>query len=292
MCGWYDRVGLVFFGVGFINFTDLEKNLMRYFLFDKLLGSGVLPVLAVVGMMGIAGEAQGFVKSGTKWSSSGDGRYRITYSYSNLFDESFAPGVNASEKRLAAELGFGMWARYAPLDFVEIEDVGPDPGIVGDGNYTVGEDHADIRIGYHAIDGNPDGPDVKAHAWYPSTFSTNGRAGDVHFDDGDEFTFLTDALPTSVDAAFPFLLIMTHEIGHALGLAHSDMTPAEQAVMDAGIQMFFDDALAADLMGDDIAGIQSIYGVGVGSVTPIPEPSGILLVLAGGVGFVGRRSRG
>ncbi len=249
----------------------------------KQIKLGVVAILLVV----LTGEsAQAYVRGSSKWGGPRGTRVEITYSYSNLLDASFAPGISATQKRLATETALGMWARYAPLDFVEIPDFGGMPS-ASDSRYTAGPSHANLRIGHHYIDGNPDGPDTKAHAYLPTSVRS-GIAGDVHFDDGDDFVLLTDALPKSDDPAFPFLVIMAHEIGHALGLYHSDKTPGQQAVMDASVQLFFDDLATADLKADDIAGIQAIYGQGVGSVRPIPEASSGLLLLLGGWGMLRR----
>ena len=95
--------------------------------------------------------------------------------------------------------------------------------------------------------------------------------GDIEFDDGDPWQLHgTIQVPDIFGAA-------THELGHALGLNHStDPT----AVMYPVFQRF-DGPGTGHLGADDIAGVQSIYGAGVGSVTPlvVPEPGSLVLAL-------------
>jgi hypothetical protein len=69
-----------------------------------------------------------------------------------------------------------------------------------------------------------------------------------------------------------------HEIGHTLGLGHSNdptanMYPVFHRFAGLG---------TGHLFPDDIAGIQLLYGAGVGSVTPlVPEPATIGLLALG-----------
>lgn len=78
---------------------------------------------------------------------------------------------------------------------------------------------------------------VKAHAFYPN----NG--GDIHFDDDETWT-RGNLLPIAV-----------HEIGHSLGLSHSNvpgsiMTPILTSLSSKVV-----------LTDDDVNGIRAIYGM-------------------------------
>ena len=76
-----------------------------------------------------------------------------------------------------------------------------------------------------------------------------GLAGDIHFDDDDLFT--EDG---SVGVSLPWITL--HEIGHSLGLFHSE-------VSDSIMNPFYFITKTGpdlDLRPDDIAGIQSLYG--------------------------------
>ncbi|XP_071829095.1 neutrophil collagenase-like [Apostichopus japonicus] len=92
-------------------------------------------------------------------------------------------------------------------------------------------------------DGNTfDGPGgTLAHAFGPG----NGLGGDIHFDDDEVYT--TDGSRINLHQ------VTTHEIGHSLGLGHSNDRNAVMAP-------FYNYRSNFDLHADDINGIQSIYG--------------------------------
>jgi hypothetical protein len=112
-------------------------------------------------------------------------------------------------------------------------------------------------------------PIAKAQAYYP-TGTVN--AGDIEYDHGDRWQEIgTIPVPDILGATI-------HELGHSLGLGHTN---------DTGANMYWifkrtTGLGTGQLFPDDIAGIQSIYGAGVGSVTPlrlgIPEPASLTLL--------------
>ncbi len=164
---------------------------------------------------------------------------------------------------------------------MEVLDAGPD---AEDRAYSGGA-LPNLRFGHHFLGGNPEGPDIKAHAFVPSSSIACGLCGDVHFDDGDIFAIATPRPPESPDPAFSFLGILTHEIGHALGLGHTELTAANVSVMHPSVQFDFPTIESASLFADDILGIQSLYGVGMGTVTPVPEPSSTTGLLIASLGL-------
>ncbi len=186
----------------------------------------------------------------------------ITYSYSNLLDGAFLL-LTPTQLRAATQEAFALWAHFAPLVFQERPDRGPAPS---DTAYPAG-DTPQIRIGHHeTIDW--------AHAYYPGTWS--GLAGDIH---------LATGAPWSIGASggWSYLEVITHEIGHSLGLGH-------ELRRDAMMNPFFPRRYAglgsAFLLPADIEDIQAIYGRGRGSVqplqaSPIPEPATLFLAAAG-----------
>jgi len=146
-----------------------------------------------------------------------------------------------SEKDVVRQ-AFVLWAQDTPLTFTEVFN----------------RAEADILIGWgtgeHG-DGDPfDGPgDVLAHASFPNPY--NDRQVFLHFDD-DERWVNSDS--RNVD----LLTVAAHEIGHTLGLAHSNDPNALMYPSYSGPHRFLDD--------DDIAGAQSLYGV---ASAPQPAPN-------------------
>jgi hypothetical protein len=83
---------------------------------------------------------------------------------------------------------------------------------------------------------------VLAHAFYPAPPNPEPRAGDLHLD-------LDEAW--GIGAPTDLFTVVLHELGHALGLGHSDQP---------GAVMYPYYRAAAGLAADDIEGIRSLYG--------------------------------
>jgi hypothetical protein len=226
----------------------------------------------------------------------------VTYSYQNLLDGGLrgpgapdasgiyhpdGPSLSANLIRQSIQAALSLWAAVVPVNFVEVPDQGgpADEGV----EYADGQ-FGQIRMRHVFINGTdpPPGPgqtptDVaiaKAQTYFPG--GTDNLSGDIEFDDSDPWQLNgTIQVPDIFGAA-------THELGHALGLNHStDST----AVMFPVFQRFNGPG-TGHLSADDIAGIQSIYGAGVGSVTPlaVPEPWSAVLAAMGATMLALRRS--
>lgn len=203
----------------------------------------------------------------------------LTYSYQNLLDGGLldpdGKPVPVAQIRTAIEEAFSVWASVAPLHFTEVEDDQLPYGAVS-GPRQYGQ----VRFRHAYING-PDpptgNPTTKAQAFYPGSAP---NAGDVEFDHSDPWSLIgTTREPDILGAAI-------HELGHSLGLTHSGDPEANMY----WIFRRHTGPGSGMLHPDDIAAIQSIYGAGVGSVTPlpvaaIPEPTlslvGAIVVLAG-----------
>ncbi len=231
-----------------------------------------------------------FSTFGGRWPQPG-GRgsdITITYRYHNFLKGGLktVAGESISESYLktVTEEAFGLWASVAPLHFVEVPDIGTTVFTSNSAEYLAYDenDFGQIRLNHRFINGTDaqNGmPVAKALAYAIS--SVGHLSADIHFDNGDPWEIIGTASEPDV------LGILTHEIGHSLGLGHSTidgtvMFPAALRRMGPGTGV---------LLPDDIAGIQFIYGAGIGSVTPlsVPEPTGFLLLLSATVSVTARR---
>lgn len=156
---------------------------------------------------------------GSKWS-----KHYLTYKISKY-------GKRLKKEDVDREIhrAFTVWSEVSPLTFTKRE---------------TGAVDIDIRFEkYWHGDNNPfDGQgQTLAHAFFPQF------GGDAHFDDDEPWTI---NLPDGVD----FFQVATHEFGHSLGLAHSNIYSALMAPFYKGHTKDF------KLGRDDVAAIQALYG--------------------------------
>lgn len=186
----------------------------------------------------------------------------------------------------AIRAGFAAWEAVADVEFVEIDETGAlAVGAAEAGGAVVGH----IRIGAFAF---APGDFTGAVGYAPPPNGGTTLEGDVVFNASNRFGLPAGAEGDPFDLYPPpsffylndFAGLFAHELGHALGLAHSDVS---SSLMCGYVGPAFDgsDCHWADPDGDfqapitrlpkpdDVAGIQALYGV--------PEPDLALMGVAG-----------
>jgi hypothetical protein len=258
----------------------------------------------LVSAVALAPSAFGFVTFGTKWGPMGPGVA------THLAGHEGTPGVvswsimsggipitgfpeapDSHDGELTGELGgllgspfslaeeiaaidaaFDTWAAVCGLTVIGPI---PDSGAPGGGPMGSGAHIADIRI---AVISGFASSSVLAHAYSPGTEALYGAGGtimgDVHFN--AEKDWVDDADDLDDGAFYDLQTVALHEIGHSLGLLHSDVAGS---VMDASYE-----GGKRELTADDIAGISFIYG-------PVPEPASMVALGLGVFALVVRRRR-
>lgn len=184
-------------------------------------------VPAAADMSAVAAEYRAI----SKW-----GKTDITYYFVNSSNK-----VDGELEYQIVSQAFDTWASYTPLTFTRVTNRG----------------EADIEVAWAAGDHGGeeafDGPGgILAYATFPNPFVDRKLV--LRFDEDERWR--TDGV-NDVD----LYTVALHEIGHALGLAHSRDPLAVMFASYAGP--------ARGLSPDDIAGIQDLYGA---SVAQPPEP--------------------
>lgn len=210
---------------------ETARGVRRYQRFHKLTVDGIVGPETKrslgaprCGLEDQAGFSGAFVLRGCKYD-----RQTLTYAITGGTLD-----LPANREQAIVRSAFDAWAGVTPLRFLEI---GPEEG-------------PDFRISWetrnHGDGGRNafDGPGrILAHAFFPppcgGTF-----AGSLHFDEGEQWTEDTSGIHLGA--------VAIHEIGHLLGLSHSD---EPNAIMFPSYREHI-----LELGQDDIDGIQELYG--------------------------------
>lgn len=149
-------------------------------------------------------------------------------------------GLSRATVESVMKEAFNKWKAVTNLDFYKIE--------YPNSKRIEADIKVEFRSQYHGDHYPFDGPGgTLAHAFYP--FNNYGLAGDVHFDDDETFSL-------NSKSGKNLLWIATHELGHSLGLEHSDVEEALMYPWYRGSSV----GNNIQLHPDDVQGIRSIYG--------------------------------
>ncbi len=148
---------------------------------------------------------------------------------------------------------FDAWEQVTNIDFVEVSD----------------SSNVDIRLGYGDIDGSSGTLGVAYYSWNGSNELTQSF---IEFDSAENWNLNIGGGGPGISA----YIVALHEIGHAIGIGHSDNGGAVMAA-------FLNNSLTG-LTQDDIDAAQAIYGSlaagggGGGGGTPAnSDPDGVSL---------------
>lgn len=186
-----------------------------------------------------------YTLTGKQWNKD-----HITYS---ILNQHIPSSLGEELTYEALRKAFDVWRRVTPLTFEEL------PAISNSSQAELADILLLFASGYHGDTSLFDGEGGSlAHAFYPGP----KMGGDTHFDADEPWT-LENHNPQGID----LFLVAVHELGHALGLEHSDNPDAVMAPFYQWVPSH-----NFSLHEDDVKGIQYIYGPPLATDAPATSP--------------------
>ena len=202
---------------------------------ELLAGTPVWACAGAITALGSVGQSVALIDDG--WDGPGKGSADLQYAFAHLTDK--LP-VDSEKSEIARALR--EWAKYAKLTFSE-SSITTNPRTIS--VLFASGTHGD----FYPFDG-PGG--VIAHTFYPIPTNVEPIAGDMHFDNDENW---------KIGADVDLFSIALHEAGHALGLGHSDNP---NAVMYPYYHRH------TELSADDITAIRQLYAA---QEDAMPDPN-------------------
>jgi hypothetical protein len=199
------------------------------------------PVIPCSGALTTNGATvQSIPTYGNGWDGPGLGAATVFYYYSNVTSQ-----LNATAAKAEIARAMAQWANVVKVTWA--------PGTSASANQTVNILWATYAHG----DAYPftGATGMIAHTFYPANPNPEPIAGDMH---------LNDSFAWGIGTNTDLFSVTLHELGHALGLGHSD-NPND--VMYPYYKM------VTGLAPDDIAAIQTLYAAQTGATAPAPTPA-------------------
>ena len=184
---------------------------------------------------------------GDGWDGPGLGAATVRYVFSRMTAQLGSAATQAEILRAMAE-----WSKVAAISW--------QPGVNSFGAATVNV----LFAAYNHGDGYPfDGPGgIVAHSFYPAPPNPEPIAGDMHLDDSESWHI---GVNTDVFS------VALHELGHTLGLGHSD---------DPTAVMYPYYRMVTTLAAPDVAAILTLYAAQTSPTTvPPTTPAPLALVV-------------